>query len=196
MFTSILRLFVASFMYCFWLSVTSSETHKLHEKRAAEATLNISIFSSFGNISPVCDYCLSDCGIVRRGFLICRVGRGDCSPQPLTEPDVRSWLVDVPLAGHAPSKSQRAAFLHWAPHVANHLTSPCVLISVLLRICSPVLINHCVLSRSPLRILPQAAPFPPKTLLSINGTMELSDCLSSIQFPGTTVRCTALHLLL
>ena len=43
---------------------------------------------------------------------------------PLTEnPDVRLWLVDVPLAEHAPSRSRRAAFLHRAPHVTNDLTS-------------------------------------------------------------------------
>ena len=66
---------------------------------------------------------------------------GDCSPYPSTEPCLRLWLVDVPLTRHAPNRSQRAAFLHWAPHVADFLTNPCVFISIPHRINSPVFIQ-------------------------------------------------------
>ena len=47
---------------------------------------------------------------------------------------MRLWLVDMPLAEHAPSRSRRAAFLHRAPHVTNNLTCLWVHISFLLKI--------------------------------------------------------------
>ena len=94
---------------------------------------------------------------------------------PCTDPGVRLWLVNVPLAGHAPSMSQRIAFLHWASHVADYLIDPCVSVSIPRRINAPVLIRPCVQNKFLRQVSPQAPPFPQETLLSICGTMDLSD---------------------
>ncbi len=119
--------------------------------------------------------------------------------------------VDMPLTGHIPPRTKRAALVgRRAPHetrpqypgVQLSCTGlPMWRISVYPPLSSqnqlPYWLSHCVLNKFLPRISPHATAFPPVALLTFIGTMQLSDCLLYPKIRVIVTRyCDLRHIML